>query len=1041
MCSSKRMRGAILLAVAVLVAGASVTRAETPESFADLDRQFRELPMETRRMTGPLYWLHGDESQAKLEEYVGKIVEGGNGCFTAESRPHNDWLGEGWYRDLQICLDAAKRNNLKMWIFDERWWPSQMIGGKVPAEYGTKLLHGEQKTVEGPTRLRIADLGGLHFVAAIAGKVDDEGKVDGATLVDLPLAANGNRLEWNVPEGQWSVMTFRWEHAGAQGHQKKWVSVDGASRDCVEWFLKTVYQPHFDRFGDDFGKTIVGYFYDEPETQGDWGTEVIPELKRRGVDWKAALVAKQFQLQDPEQQTAAAYQYQDAFAEAWGRTMYGGMSEWCREHGVLSIGHFMEHGRLYLQPTYCAGNMFQLQKYSDMGAIDLVCQQMYPGQRPISIYQTPKLASSISHVYAKQDDLAMCEIFGAYGQTVTYPEMKWLADHHQVRGVNFMIPHSFNPRSPYDRDCPPYFFNNGYEPRWPLYRVWTDYTNRLSALLTGGRHVCPVALLYLGNSYHAGKSILPENLTSALQDALFDCDWVPYDAFQDATRIDARQLALHQERYRVLVLPAAEVVPYEVLAKALAFYKAGGIVVAYGMLPSRSATMGKSQVDMARLCNAIFGADPHQGLSVCQTNASGGRSYYLPGEPTPAQLQQVLTEDAGVHPTLEVLDGETDGWLHVLHRVKAGRDVFLVANQQHEGEAKTFRLRVHASGVPELWDAMRNQINAVPFRSVANDVVELDLDLQPLESVLLVFAPEARKLPARITSATQLVREPLPVERLETPASMIVPSGPAGKEEEVSPLAESHWVWYPEAKGYRAAAPGTNYFRKVVTLSPGEAVAEAKLCLTADNSFVAYVNGTRVGSGDNWKQSYTFDIGKVLQPGKNVLAVAATNGADAPNPAGLIASYRWTADSGKIGGGSIDDSWKAAADPAEGWLEASFDDSKWEPALRQVAYGGAPWGPVTDRAAPTTSPVTSDPFLGRVEVPKSWFQPGLRICLEADEITPEAAAAITVNGRRAGGFIGEPFRLEIGRVLKAGENSIAIEPFAPRAVRLTLYRD
>ena len=40
--------------------------------------------------------------------YVGKVAEGGNGCFTTESRPHNDWLGAGWWRDLDICLDAGE---------------------------------------------------------------------------------------------------------------------------------------------------------------------------------------------------------------------------------------------------------------------------------------------------------------------------------------------------------------------------------------------------------------------------------------------------------------------------------------------------------------------------------------------------------------------------------------------------------------------------------------------------------------------------------------------------------------------------------------------------------------------------------------------------------------------------------------------------------------------------------------------------------------------------------------------------------------------
>ena len=67
------------------------------------------------------------------------------------------------------------------------------------------------------------------------------------------------------------------------------------------------------------------------------------------------------------------------------------------------------------------------------------------------------------------------------------------------------IPHSFNPRAPRDTDCPPYFYNGGFEPRWPLYRVYADFTSRLSAVLTGGRHACPVALLFLGTSAGVGR--------------------------------------------------------------------------------------------------------------------------------------------------------------------------------------------------------------------------------------------------------------------------------------------------------------------------------------------------------------------------------------------------------------------------------------------------------------------------------------------------------------------------------------------------------
>ena len=66
----------------------------------------------------------------------------------------------------------------------------------------------------------------------------------------------------------------------------------------------------------------------------------------------------------------------EALAEAWGRVMSGGMSTWCHDHAVVSIGHFMEHGKLYLNPDFCAGDMMRLQKYSDMGGIDLVVRQM-----------------------------------------------------------------------------------------------------------------------------------------------------------------------------------------------------------------------------------------------------------------------------------------------------------------------------------------------------------------------------------------------------------------------------------------------------------------------------------------------------------------------------------------------------------------------------------------------------------------------------------------------------------------------------------------
>ncbi|HNQ87418.1 MAG TPA: glycosyl hydrolase [Verrucomicrobiota bacterium] len=1008
-------------------------------SWTTLEHQFRELPPEARRLTGPLFWLHGDESRERLEGYVAKVAEGGNGSFTTESRPHRDWLGEGWFRDVAICLAAAKQHDLKLWIFDEKWWPSQGVAGNVPPQYAAKQLQASAVDVTGPSLFEADGYAGESSIAAVAGRVADDGAIDGRSLIDLAGSVHNGRLAWNVPEGQWRVMKFTYTLAPGLGQGGgRELSVDGLSPECVEWYLRTVYAPHYDRFKEDFGKTIVGFFYDEPETRGDWGTALNPVLAELGVDWKQAYVAYKFTLSG-EAQAAARYQFLEARAEAWGRTMYGGITRWCQQRGVESIGHFMEHGGMCRLQDFCAGDLMRVQKYSSMGGIDAVFSQFKMGQRAAydaPCWQTPKLGSSITHAYGKPQDITMVEIFGARGQDLTYPEMKWWADHMHVSGVNFLIPHSFNPRAPRDTDCPPYFYNGGFEPRWPLYRVFADYTSRLSLLLTGGRHVCPVALLSPGQSLHTGKGTPIDDLSESLQDALYDCDWLPYEVFEKDTRVQGKALELRAEAYRVLVVPAVEVIPLGVLTKARAYFEAGGVVVGYGLLPSVSATPGRGAADLAALRDAIWGkAEP--GLGACKTSARGGRSYFLPAKPSPEQLQQVLAGDAGIHPTLEVLEGETDHWLHVLHRVRSGRDVFFIANQNHLGAPRTFRFRIAAEGEPECWDAMRNEITALPCERSGRHAV-VSLTLEPNESVLLVFQPQKRPIPPRDRLGAGSKTREIPVARQPVappPEPMLEPASPFQKL-----FQGRSWVWYPEGNPAQAAPPGVCGFRRTIELPEGRKPAQALFAGTADNSFVLFVNGAEAGRSDSssegWRNPVQLDLKAHLRPGANVLAIRAINASTQPNPAGLLGCLRVEFDTGEPLVVPVDRSWKTSRDPVGGWTAAAFDDSGWKPAAEAAPYGSAPWSAVG--VGPLTlSPVKADPFVGSCQIPADLdWRRGVHLVM--DGVAPEAAARVTLNGRDAGGAIGLPLRLDVSPYLKTGANTVRIEPFAPRTVRLVV---
>jgi len=994
------------------------------------ERQFTQLPMEARRLTGPLFWLHGDarETKDRLDLFIRKVAEGGNGSFTTESRPHEDWLGPRWFKDLSICLDAAKKNGLQMWIFDEKWWPSGMVGGKVPIEYGAKRLVAESVAVEGPSSFAADGYGGTRFVAVVAGKSIGDG-IDPDSLIDLGPSVTGGKLAWNAPPGQWQVMKFTWDN-----DKRKPVLVDGASQDCVDWFLKTVYEPHYDRFKADFGKTIQGFFYDEPETPGDWGTLMSGVFAERGQDWKKALVAWKFKLAG-EQQAAARYAYIDALGEAWGRGMFGGMTKWCETRGVKSIGHFLEHSRTYLSPDLCAYNMDNLLKHSSMGAFDNVFRQIRPGERNMGMFQMPKQASSITHVYGKADDITMCEIFGASGQALSYPEMKWVLDQHEIRGVNFMIPHSINPRAPYDSDCPPYFYMGQYEPRWPLYRVWSEYADRLGLMLTGGRHVCPVAMVFCGNSAHVGRAITPEVFTTALDDAQFDSDWVPYEVLE-SSRVSNKRLCIQKEQYKVLVVPPVEVVPVAVLEKAKAFLDAGGIVVGYGFLPSKSATLGKTSGDVTALCRSIWGGASQPSLQACVTNPNGGRSYLLSEKPTPEDLRRVFTTDAGIHPDLEVLQGKTDNWLHVLHRVKDGRDVFLVCNQNYTGDARRFTLRATAEGVPECWDAMRNRITSVPFKRVSTSCVDIDLTLEASESALIVFRPKARALPSRMM--TEL--KPVSTIRVTRDTSVRDPEVKMPSVVGTQGFAGCSWVWSDDGQKELEVPPGTRYFRGKLTVPPDARIKQAIFTISADNSYSVTVNGVQDPklAGTEWQSPKSHDITKLLHPGENVIAITAANGGEGLNPAGLIGAIALQMENGKEFIYRVDKTWRVSSNMTQGWEQPGFDDSAWGRAKEVAAFGQGPWGGLGGQHL-TLSPVKANTFAGRCVVPSGVNLRKSEVFLEMTGLRPEEAASVSINGSYAGGFIGRPFRLEVSKYLKSGANAIRITPFAPDSVRLVVY--
>lgn len=151
------------------------------------------------------------------------------------------------------------------------------------------------------------------------------------------------------------------------------------------------------------------------------------------------------------------------------------------------------------------------------------------------------------------------------------------------------------------------------------------------------------------------------------------------------------------------------------------------------------------------------------------------------------------------------------------------------------------------------------------------------------------------------------------------------------------------WIWYPEGDPAVSAPAGTRYFRQVITVRGDSPLVTATLLLTADNAYVAFINGTQVGQGQDWTVATSFDVTGILTPGTNILAVAASNIGPDPTPAGLIGNLTMNYADTQQTVLQLDSSCKTDNLLQPGWNEPGFDDSSWTTALVLGPFGMDPW--------------------------------------------------------------------------------------------------
>lgn len=610
----------------------------------------------------PFFWVRGEDEQT-LRAYVGVVQASGCDAICVESRPHPDFMGPGWWRDLDILVGECKARGMGLWVFDDKHFPSGYANGAAEGSlYSRMMMQEKHMDVQGPVRQgafmvlsdeeAFGEDEGLVCVVAARRQAgtrighDSFINIGGLAvegLVDLTGTVRDGMAYFDVPEGTWRVYVVTCRHVKERVPPRSFVNP--LHEEGARIMLKAVYEPHFERYQAEFGGTFRGFFSDEPALRAGRGYHaVLGAFPQIPLPWRQGLVemlsADMGEDARPllpglwydigEKTGRVRYAYMNLVSRLYGENYAGILGDWCRAHGVAYIGHVIEQNNGHARLGSGAGHFFRSTAGQDMAGIDIVHHEIIPGFKADShawhsqdfeaddeffYYMLAQMAVSSAHLDAKKRGRTMCELFGAYGWQLQVSEMRFLADFVLSRGVNYFVPHAFSLAEYPDPDSTPHFYAHGMNPLYPQIGRLFRYIRRVAAMIDGGRHVSRVAVLYHAEAewacgYDCMKS---QRVVRLLNQRQIECEIVPLDW-------------LDRAEFDVLFVPWARALPLDLLEKCNALADEGKKVAFVDAMPER---LSAGEGDLARLlarCRVVAQAEVAgyalaQGQPLVRTNA------------------------------------------------------------------------------------------------------------------------------------------------------------------------------------------------------------------------------------------------------------------------------------------------------------------------------------------------------------------------------------------------------------------------------------
>ena len=693
----------------------------------------------------PFYWWSGDKldkerlgeqldilSQSATDGFAVSYIhtdpevdtlfnKGGYGLYGRTSPGSPGVFSEEWWDVWNWFSGECARRNMGAGLDDytvgwtgNGYYPDELDTMSVFRNYPGKLIIDTYSVKSGESfSCMLPD----DFLSAVAwpGKIDLSGNIQ------------GNELKWKAP----------------QTHDYKVFVIHTANSYVLHPLHgEKLVDVYFDRFYsrmDSLGREGMNYFFQDelsyPIDMLSWSEDFPEEFrKRKGYDIVPYLPALKEYI--GKETPKVRLDYADVLISLAEERYFRPVYDWHKGKGLIYGCDNLGRGR---NPLAYVDYFRAISWYTAPGND--------APSRGSSFLET-KVSSSVAHLYHRPR--TWLEAFHSMGWGSSGAWLTQQIDHHFIAGGNLVCMHGlyYSTHGGWWEWAPPCFHFR--MPYWPHMKQWLKYVERMSYVLSQGKHVCDIALMYPTESMQAYPGTNPDkvfNLALQLSNKGLDYDFVDYHSLRNSIARGS-ELDLSGNRYKILILADVKAAHYSSLLAARDFYRAGGIVLATDALPMASSYAGEQDEHVDSILTELFGmtaSDAAAGKKGNkQTNPNGGIGWYLASEQIPESIGELILPD--------FIPAQGEG--KVLHRKIGNNDLYMVMNVPKDTEC-FFRCK----GKLELWDATDATMKTYPVVRQTEEGTYVKLKKDYTNSYLFIFSPgEAETEKTTHSETEQLVK-------------------------------------------------------------------------------------------------------------------------------------------------------------------------------------------------------------------------------------------------------------------------------------------